>query len=94
METDKLSEEYVYLYHPTWLSVLDFVGHKILNAQKPWIVSLAIIWRGIKCAYAITIRSSRYRPFRKCVYIYIGHKDDGLLNSVQKEIRQFLESHI
>jgi len=35
METDKVSEEYVYLYHPPWPSVLEFVGQKILISEKP-----------------------------------------------------------
>ena len=33
METDKVSEEYVYLNHLTWLSVLDFLGQEILKAE-------------------------------------------------------------
>lgn len=34
METDKVSEEYVYLNQLRWRSVLDFVGQKILNAEN------------------------------------------------------------
>jgi len=34
MEKDKVSEEYVYLNHVMWLSVLHFIGRKILDAEN------------------------------------------------------------